>query len=110
MSYARVVPRDLFNEANLLKCIGQLVLVVEDGKAPWLSYHHDGEAFTIKQNPSNGAISVTNVQFFARNKTLTFERPLNSRDAWPLMLETENDSYYVFDKNGNLHISEFTEV
>jgi hypothetical protein len=26
----RVLPRDAFNDANLLKCIGQLVLLIED--------------------------------------------------------------------------------
>lgn len=29
-NYERVVPRDLFNEANLLKCIGKLVLEIEE--------------------------------------------------------------------------------
>ncbi len=27
--YARVIPRDLFNEANLLKCFGNLYLRLE---------------------------------------------------------------------------------
>lgn len=102
MSYHRAVPRDLFNEANLLKCIGQLVLLVEDGKLPWLSYHHDGDAFNVEQNESNGALYVANVQFFASNKTLCFERPLNSREPWPLLLETETESFEVFDGTGKV--------
>ena len=102
MGYKRVVPRDLFNEANLLKCIGKLVLDIEDGKLQWLSYHHDGEAFNIRQNESNGAIYVANVQFFATNTTLVIERPLNSRDAWPLFLETENDCLPVFSEIGEV--------
>lgn len=102
MSYRRVIPRDLFNEASLLKCLGKIVLDIEDGKLPWLSYHHDGEAFTIVQNESNGALYCGNVQFFACKKTLHFERPLNSREAWPLFYETENDCFEVFDNAGNI--------
>lgn len=105
MNYKRVIPRDLFNEANLLKCIGKLVLDIEDGKLPWLSYHHDGEAFNVQQDGSSGAIYVGNVQFFANGKTLTLTRPLNSRDAWPLYLETEQDAYSVFDEAGNVTIT-----
>lgn len=69
MSYIRVIPRDLFNEADLLKCLGKIVLDIEDGKLPWLSYHHDGDAFNIVQNESNGAIYCANLQFFARGQT-----------------------------------------
>ena len=104
--YIRVVPRDLFNEANLLKCIGRIVLLIEDGMIPWLSYHHDGDAFNICQNPSSGALYVSNIQFFAKNKTLNFERPLNSRAEWPLYLETENDSFPVFGNTGGIVLSE----
>ena len=30
MSYSRVAPRDLFNEANFMKCIGQITLLILD--------------------------------------------------------------------------------
>ena len=32
MTYRRVLPRDLFNEAKLLKCLGQLALIIHDGQ------------------------------------------------------------------------------
>lgn len=32
--YQRVIPRDLFNEAKLLKCLGRLSLFIHDGKSP----------------------------------------------------------------------------
>lgn len=30
MTYQREIPRDLFNEANLLKCLGQISLIAHD--------------------------------------------------------------------------------
>ena len=37
--YERVIPRDLFNEAKLLKCVGLLVLKIHDGENPANVYH-----------------------------------------------------------------------
>lgn len=103
MAYRRVIPRDLFNEANLLKCLGKIVLDIEDGKLPWLSYWHDNEAFNVVQDENSGAIYCSNIQFFAGKKTLPcFTRPLNSRDHWPLYLEMPWDSLPVFDDHGNV--------
>lgn len=106
MSYHRVVPRDLFNEASLLKCVGRLVLKIEDGEIPWLHYHHDGDPFNIRQNEDDGSISVTNVEFFACNRTLGHFRPLNSRDSFPLYLTYGDDELLVFDDAGNVIVTE----
>lgn len=40
-SYRRVLPRDLFNEAKLLKCLGQLSLMIHDGKCELRVEHSD---------------------------------------------------------------------
>lgn len=34
MSYFRVIPRDLFNEASLLKCYGRLAILLDDMRSP----------------------------------------------------------------------------
>jgi len=51
MSYTRVIPRDLFNEANLLKCYGQIYIEVERMSLPdpraYVEIEHDGGAFYI---------------------------------------------------------------
>lgn len=106
-NYNRVIPRDLFNEANILKTIGKLCLLIEDNAIP-LQYHYDGDAFNIQQNEASGALYVANINFWFTKETglmdmgtLVFERPLNSRELWPLYLETSNNSYEVFDENGN---------
>lgn len=101
----RVLPRDAFNDANLLKCIGQLTLLIED-KHPsvdGLSYHYDGEPFDILQDETDGSTYVANVQFRANKKQVYMRRPLNSRDVWPLVaMVGRDDEYYVFDAKGGV--------
>lgn len=82
MNYARVIPRDLFNEANLLKCYGRLALEVD--------LEHDGGAFDIQQDPASGALHVANVRLVVRGREVPLFRPLNSREPWPLWATTED--------------------
>jgi hypothetical protein len=61
--YNRVIPRDLFNEAKLLKCLGQLCLLIDKGQCPGLSVVQppcDNNAFRILQDQSDGSIYVSN--------------------------------------------------
>lgn len=108
MTYIRVLPRDLFNEAKLLKCIGKLTLLIEDGKLPWLKYHYDGEGFVILQNFSDGSIFIGNIEFYSEHDGsdvgVHFYTPLNDRADWPLMMRIHNEEFYVFQKNGELLI------
>ena len=57
MSYIRVIPRDLFNEANLLKCHGQLVIHLE-GRLPNAGFPEDVSRFEVEQDPNSGAIYI----------------------------------------------------
>lgn len=100
----RVLPRDAFNDANLLKCIGQLTLLIEDDcpTVRGLSYHYDGEPFNIQQDESDGSTYVTNVQFWANKKPVRMVRPMNSREPWPLMMWLGDSDYYVFGEAGNV--------
>ncbi len=101
MSYTRVIPRDLFNEANLLKCIGRLYLNLESLNTQHAEIEHDGETFDVQQNPDDGSISVANVSLFVRGYEYPLHRPLNSRDAWPLYLTTgDGDDIEVFSDDG----------
>lgn len=62
--YQRVLPRDLFNESKLLKCIGQLVLLIHDGNCPnGLAFTHhdeDDEPFIIRLM-EDGHLTITNI-------------------------------------------------
>lgn len=102
----RVLPRDAFNDANLLKCIAHLTMLIEDGKIQ-LRYEYDSKPFDIQQDWTSGATFVANVKFFDRNgKPLAHYRPLNSRYAWPLILlctdaDGKDQEFYAFGEDGN---------
>lgn len=105
-TYRRVMPRDLFNEANLLKCYGALWIALDN-----LHRHnaalgddegdHGGGAFEVVQD-ENGGLTLANVPFTIRGEPWSLRRPLNSREPWPLYAETEEDCVSVFNEDGTL--------
>lgn len=103
MSYLREIPRDLFNEASLLKCFGQLYLRLEAmGLEGQLSYHSGN--FEIEQNV-DGMTTIGNVRIVVRNKVREIWRPLNSREQFPLYLypdgyEGDAEAIEIFDEAG----------
>jgi hypothetical protein len=103
MTYRRVIPRDLFNEANLLKCLGRLSLLLLDhpiyGRA---EFRHNGEPFLIEQDEADGSISVPSLRFLIDGEPVHLSRPLNSRDSWPLWAQVGEDEVQVFDEDGKL--------
>ena len=105
-TYEGVLPRDLFNEAKLLKCMGRLVaLLIHEGKLP-LAIAHDAEQshrFLIEQDRSSGDIFVSNMTVTRPDGSgLDFSSLLNSRRAYPLVCidpESHTD-VVVFDGLG----------
>lgn len=87
-TYRRVVPRDLFNEAKLLKCLGRIALLAEDGVlAGWSVEWREGDRFLVEQDPSSGDIHVEGLRL-RKDRTkrrLHLSTSLNSREAWPLV-------------------------
>lgn len=106
MSYQRVIPRDLFNEAKLLKCLGQLSLIIHEGKGirwPLSMEHVDSEdGFIVDQDPDTGGIFVVNMSLFVGENHVGLYSPLNSRRPYPLQFEHHDESGDVFDDAGNL--------
>ena len=101
MTYKRVIPRDLFNEAKLLKCYGQLYLCLEKLFPIKVEFELIGDSFDIYQQPYDGNIFIYNLSF---SHNIMLYSPLNSRDDYPLMfcdVEYQVDNE-VFDSKGLL--------
>ncbi|KVP16903.1 hypothetical protein [Burkholderia ubonensis] len=102
MSYRRVIPRDLFNEANLLKCYGRIYINLETADVQDVELEHDGGAFDVQQDIGSGGLYVANVTLKVRGKACRLYRPLNSRDTWPLFLIDEHEEEIpVFSDDGS---------
>jgi len=109
MSYVRTIPRDLFNEANLLKCYGQLWLKLE-GLRCAAELDEDelrADGFRIVQSPSDGALTIANLPFRVAGEQLRLWRPLNSREPWPLWCDNPeggdgDEEVEVFTAEGEL--------
>ena len=104
MKYNRVLPRDAFNDANLLKCIGKITLDIEDGNLKNWQYHFDGDNFEILQNENDGSTFVSNITFWYKSQQIELYRPLNSREDWPLMAIIDGEYCDIFDEHGNVQI------
>ncbi len=107
MSYLRVIPRDLFNEAKLLKCLGQLALVIHDGvRVPrGLSLEHETpeEGFQIEQDDSSGELYCSNLSLFCRGRLIGLRASYNDKGAYPLRFTMwEGDEGNVFNPDGSL--------
>lgn len=102
MSYIRVIPRDLFNEANLLKCYGQIYINLETAEAPHVELEHNGEAFDVQQDEGSGGLYVANVTLKVHGQACKLLRGHNSRRAWPLYLTDNNgEEIEVFAEDGS---------
>lgn len=115
MGYRRVLPRDAFNEANLIKCYGQLWLELEKlGLQECLitGSAFDEAGFLIEQSMSSGAIYVENVVLIVQGNRVNLWRPLNSREPFPLYAGVNDDNEIgevnVFNPVGTLS-GEFIE-
>lgn len=97
-NYIRVIPRDLFNEASLLKCYGQLYLNLELlGMEDCLSQVGDG--FDIVQDES-GFTTIDNMFLIVNGHTCSLLRPLNARSPYPLYLYTHEKEIQIFTDDG----------
>lgn len=102
MSYLRVIPRDLFNEGNLLKCYGQLYLELEKLRMEdCLGHHGQDGPFRVKQWADDGSLSLQNVILVVRGQQVHLSRPLNSRSPYPLWaIKPDGNELQVFNVDG----------
>jgi hypothetical protein len=99
--YKRVIPRDLFNEANLLKCYGQIYINLEYLNIPGVEIVSDGNAFDVVQDEGGGSLTIANVHLVINGNEQYLYRPLNSRQPWPLYLSQSDEEISVFNDDGS---------
>ena len=102
MNHFRVLPRDLFNDAKLLKCLGFLTLRIHDNAIQGLRFEHDGEPFDIRLSES-GNLWVTNLHFYLgmTDQPVHFFTVYNSMTDFPLQYWfDDDDTGFVFDDEG----------
>lgn len=106
--YKRVIPRDLFNESKLLKCMGQLALKIHDETTPVPmemreEINHEGSAFRIALL-DEGALMIVNLWVRIKSKSYQFKTTYNSKAPYPLFMMYENyNEVEVFDDKGEWH-------
>jgi hypothetical protein len=111
MSYTRVIPRDLFNESALLKCLGKLALFELDNVVEGLKVvyepHGDGsggivEGFLIKQH-YDGDLYCDNVTIINNSGVSSWVfRSYNSREPWSCTVcPFDDDPFEAIDEDGN---------
>lgn len=104
-TYTRVIPRDFFNEAKLLKCMGVLALKILDRQLPDgvnIEIEESGEPFQIELT-DDGNLFVSNYPVLVNGQPATFCTVYNSKENFPLNLIYDYCEYRVFDEAGNFH-------
>lgn len=108
-NYARVIPRDLFNESKLLKCIGRLILLIHDNHAiNGMTFSHDGSPFDIALS-NDGFLYIRNIEFMVGETPIYLQTQYNAKSNFPLYLQVDNYDIPVFDEQGE-YTDEFKEA
>lgn len=99
--YTRVIPRDLFNESKLLKCLGQLALHIHHGVIE-IEIQQDGP-FVIDQRRSDGGLYVSRGLYFLLNgRVLDLYTAYNSKESYPLLCMMKDEEISVLNEDGSL--------
>lgn len=96
--YDRVFPRDLFNEAKLLKCAGILCLKILDCQAPQSLTYNDENNTGIQIGISeDGGLSIVNLKVFVNKKRAVFVTTYNSKSPYPFYLRSYGKRYDEYE-------------
>lgn len=102
-NYERVIPRDFFNEAKLLKCMGRLALLILDGFIPDgmdINVWESGGPFEIVQD-QDGNLSVKNYPVIIGGKTVYCYTLCNNQSPYPFCALIGDEEIRIFDAEGN---------
>lgn len=104
LNYTRVIPRDFFNEAKLLKCMGLLSLKILDRMLPdgiEIEVEENGAPFQINLSDA-GDLIVTNYKIIINGDDGIFYTIYNSKENYPFFCYCANDNndVRVFNEAG----------
>jgi len=103
INYQRVIPRDFFNESKLLKCLGQLSLLIHDNKAPvemkLYTLNEDTEPFKIGLN-FDGSLELQNWYLEIKGIPYIVSSTYNSKSPYPLFVLRDAVEYEIFNDDG----------
>ena len=100
MAYMIVAPRDLFNDGNLLTCMGKLCIEL-DRNGLLSQWQHEEEGVVSSWNidqDQDGNTWLTNIAVVNKSgEEISIFRPCNSRLKYPLLfLDRDGDTQWVF--------------
>jgi len=99
MGYNRVIPRDLFNEAKLLKCLGQFAIESEGVPEISITLIDEDGGFLIEQDDSSGNLFCSSLEILIGGCAVAVECVYNSKDPYPLLFSETQER--VFDEDGS---------
>lgn len=102
-NYTRIIPRDFFNEAKLLKCMGVLALKILDAQLPegiTIEIEESGEPFNIMLTDC-GSLLVDNYPITVNGEPYTFKTTYNSKSNFPFFCDVDGEDVQVFNEDGN---------
>lgn len=112
-NYNKVIPRDLFNEAKLLKCFGWLCMKIVDNQVPvQMDYEYNtssGDSFKIGLCGPDNSLSIMNIPVIVLGTSIRFKTTYNSKGNFPLFACYNNADYRVFNEEGEWD-EEFLEL
>ena len=110
--YQRVVPRDFFNEAKLLKCMGVLALSVLDNTTPDgidIVIEESGDPFDIVLDEMWGLLMVSNYRVSINDEVYMIGTRYNSKSNFPFVVVYDDTEYEIFNEQGKFS-SEFIDL
>mgnify|MGYP001209841460 CR=1 FL=1 len=105
--YKRVAPKDIFSEANFLKNIAQMILLIEQGKITGVTYNRGFDPANLPFGSlEHSEEHILTEPLFTHTKTATpleLVRPRYSKEPWPIYATNDDyEEFYVFNDDGTL--------
>lgn len=108
-NYSRVMPRDLFNESKLLKCLGKILILADTTECYSITYEWDGEPWRVGRADHGNEWECMNIQWQVNGKPCRIFVTQNITDTWGCYLETDEREYDVFEVNAKGEVNSFSE-